>query len=251
MRIPRRIVQTQRNEALAAASRDSWMLHHPAFDYCFYDDAASRRLIADDFPDLLGVYDRLPLAAQKSDMFRYAAIFIGGGVYSDTDTLCTAALETYADLDSETLLVGVEMQPDHYANGIRGYSPAYPIPRQILQWTFAASPGHPALGLLLRRIAYSVSLMTQQQLEDWSRQSVRFTLELTSPILFTQVCSEFLSGTREGRIDVLPRMCWGSWPHEQANPLLHEQIKVRHLFEGSWKPKATVSDRISYRVRLN
>ena len=64
---------------------------------------------------------------------------------------------------------------------------------------------------------------------------MRFTIELTGGIQFTQVCNEFLSGTREGTLKVLARLTWGSWPFEQERPELAAQIKVKHLFEGSWK----------------
>ena len=64
---------------------------------------------------------------------------------------------------------------------------------------------------------------------------MRFTIQLSGGILFTQVCNEFLSGTREGQLKVLPRLAWGSWPFEQERLELADQIKVRHLFEGSWK----------------
>ena len=233
MPIPARIVQTHRHESLAQASRDSWMAHHPDFEYCFYDDAASRNLIATHCPALLATYDRLPLPVQKADMCRYAAIYVHGGIYTDTDTRCCASFDSYASRKQDALVVGVEMSAGSYSK-MDDYIGAYPVPHQILQWTFAANPGHPALAIALKRIAWFVSLMTDAQLADWSR-SMRFTIHLTAGINFTNVCNEFLSGTREGTVRVLPRLTWGSWPFEQQRPELAAQIKVQHLYEGSWK----------------
>ena len=88
MPIVRRIVQTHQNESFAHSSRATWLAHHRLFDYQFFDDAASRAFIAGCFPALLQTYDKLPLAVQKADLFRYAAIFHGGGIYADTDTRC-------------------------------------------------------------------------------------------------------------------------------------------------------------------
>lgn len=103
-----------------------------------------------------------------------------------------------------------------------------------MQWTFAASQRHPALALILKRIQFSAARMTDVQLREWS-QNNRFTLELTGPMLFSQVCNDFLAGTRKGKITLLPRLTWGAWLNEQANPALQKKIKVQHLFEGSWK----------------
>ncbi len=247
MTIARRIVQTHRDDTFARASRESWKLYHPDFRYHFYDDAACRAVIARGFPQLLATYDKLPLAVQKADLFRYAAIYEGGGIYADTDTRCCAPLHSYLDLDVEHLVVGLEMAPSTFSRGIDTYMMRYCLPHQLLQWTFAASSGHPALALVLQRIVYNVAQMDDRQLEAWSR-SARFTLELTGPMLFSQVCNEFLSGTRNGRVTVLPRLAWGAWPREQMQGQLQDQIKLRHLFEGSWKAALQVSNQAAVAV---
>ena len=86
-----------------------------------------------------------------------------------------------------------------------------------------------------------------------------FTLQLTGPLLFTQVCNEFLSGTREGALTVLPRMAWGSVLFEQERTELRQHIKVMHLYEGSWKtardlPKSATANSapaaLRYRFKL-
>ena len=258
MPIPARIVQTHRSETLAEASRQTWLVHNPHCAYVFYDDAASRQLIAQRCPDLLSAYDRLPLPVQKADMFRYAAIYMDGGVYADTDTRCCAPLESYVNSASDALVVGVEMSPDQYRDGMAAYLPDYPFPHQFAQWTFAASPQHPALAVMLKRIAWHVSLLSDAQLADGSGH-MAFTLQLTGPLLFTQVCNEFLSGTRDGALAVLPRMAWGSWLFEQDRADLRQHIKVMHLYEGSWKsardlPKRAVANSppagLHYRFKL-
>lgn len=233
MSIPARIVQTHRHEQLAQASRDTWMAHNPEFEYCFYDDAACRELMATRCPNLLATYDRLPLPVQKADMFRYAAIYLDGGIYADTDTRCCAGFDSYASRELDALVVGIEMSASEYKD-IEEYLRVYPVPHQMAQWTFAASPGHPALAVMLRRIVWYAGQITDAQLSAWSK-SMRFTLQLTGPVMFTQVCNEFLSGTREGALGVLPRLAWGSWLFEHERPELAGRIKVKHLFEGSWK----------------
>lgn len=252
MNLPRRIIQTQRDLDTGRVHRESWLAHHPGYDYLFFDDAQCRRFVAEHAADCLDAYDKLPLPAQKSDLFRYVAVHALGGFYSDVDTVCCAPLDSYLDLQGEQLIAGMEMAPAFFAPGIEAYVTRYCLPYQLLQWTFGATPGHPALALLLARIRHAVAQMSVEQLAEWSRRAPRFTLELTGPMLFSQVLAEFLSGTRAGRVTVLPRIVWGAYPAEQARPDLAPQVKVRHLFEGSWRaapsPAPPVAARYSFRL---
>ncbi|RZJ11374.1 MAG: hypothetical protein EOO54_21040 [Haliea sp.] len=254
MPIPRRIVQTHRSDRLHSQWRRTWVQHHPGFEHLFFDDAQCRAFIAEHSPDMLDTYDRLPLPVQKADLFRYAVIHELGGTYADVDTICCAPLDSYLDMTREHLVAGLEMAPGQFSGEPAQYVRQYCAPYQLLQWTFSAPPRHPALAVLLDRIRYLVGSMTPELLATYSRNS-RFTLELTGPMLFTQVLNEFLSGTRPGSVTVLPRLAWGGWPAETARPELAAQVKVRHLFEGSWKtdeppgkPAATSPVRVSYRI---
>lgn len=263
MPIPRRIIQTHRSETIHPEWRQSWRDHHPDYDYLFFDDAQCRALIAGHLPAMLATYDLLPLAVQKSDLFRYAALYVLGGTYADVDTLCCAPLHSYIDMAEDHLVAGLEMHPVDYGGDGAAYMRHYCAPYQFLQWTFSAPAGHPALAVLLQRIRYLVSGLAPAKLAAYSAD-MRFTLELTGPMVFTQVLTDFLSGTRPGKVSVLPRLAWGSWLAEHARPELGAQVKVRHLFEGGWKAGVSgrqalsgqttaataTGERVSYSIRL-
>jgi hypothetical protein len=240
MAIPRLIVQTHRSEDVLRDLRATWQRHHPEYEYRFYDDARCRTFLADRLPALLPTYDALPLPVQRADLFRYAAVYELGGVYADADTVCCAPLHDYVDLAQGTLYVGMEMTPAHYRDNMARYVKHYCSPFQLLQWTFCAPPRHPVLAALLERIGYLVGQLRGDYLARCSRE-MRFTLELTGPMMFTHVVNEFLCGSRPtGAVAVLPRLTWGSLPPEQVLPELAGRIKVRHLFTGDWKPCAGV-----------
>lgn len=242
MPIPRRIIQTHRSPAIGARHRETWRAHHPDYEYLFFDDDACRDFIRQQVPALSTTYERLPLPVQKADLFRYAAVHRLGGVYADVDTACRAPLHDYADLGREHLLVGIEMTPDAYPGGVQAYARHYCFPVQYLQWTFAAPPGHPVLGRVLQRIAAFVHEMPDRSLRAWSEASQRFTLELTGPIMFTQVIRELLAQRRAPPVTVLHRHVWGAIPPELRSPQILPSVKVAHLFAGSWKPPRARND---------
>lgn len=236
MPIPRRIIQTHRNASIEAALRQTWRDHHPDYEYLFFDDVQCRAFLAERMPSLLATYDLLPLAVQKADLFRYAVVFELGGTYADVDTICCAPLHSYLDLAGECLFAGIEMEAAQYPGGMAEYIRYYCPPFQLLQWTFSAPPRHPALAVLLERIRFLCSRLSADTLAEASRVT-RFTLELTGPMHFTQVMTDFLAGTRDGVVALLPRQTWGAWLTEQTRPDIVAEVKVRHLFQGAWKPQ--------------
>lgn len=237
MAIPRRIIQTQRDETVGARQRATWKDHHPDFDYLFFDDAACLRLMEQHFPSLLSTYRRLPLPVQKADLFRYAAIYHGGGIYADVDTVCLAPVPSYLDMDTSNLVAGVEMTPDDFQGTLAHYTSQYCSPFQIVQWAFAAPPRHPVLGRALQRIQFLVAECSDAQLARYST-TTRFTLELTGPILFTQVIMEMAAQRASSGVTLLQRPVWGAMPQERHDPEMRARMKIAHLFAGSWKPKS-------------
>lgn len=237
MPIARRIIQTQCTEEIGRGHRDTWKAYHPDWAYHFYDDEACRQFIAERMPRILPTYDKLPLPVQKADLFRYAAVYELGGVYADVDTICCAPVDSYISMAEDQMVVGLEMSPAQFRGQIQKYQQQYCAPFQLLQWTFAAPQKHSALALMIQRIDFYASQASVAQLKAWS-VSVNFTLALTGPMLFTQVITEFLAGSRVGKVAVLLRLVWGALPWEQRNPNLATKMRVKHLFEGGWKPKS-------------
>lgn len=241
MSIPKRIVQSHRAEEIGYDWRRTWMRHHPEFVYEFYDDAACENFLRDSMPGLLPTYLKLPLPVQKADLFRYAVIYHLGGIYADVDTICLAPVASYIDMDTSSLVAGIEMSVADGCFEMKEYVRLFCSPQQVLQWCFAAPPRHAVLGRTLRRIEFLVSSLTREQLERGSAAS-RFTLELTGPMLFTQVVMDAAT-QRDAAIVLLPRPVWGALPREHQLPEIRSRMKVAHLFAGSWKPVRSARQR--------
>lgn len=65
---------------LAQLARDN-----PHHRICFFDDRAARDLVVKYFPgDTVLAYDKVKPAAYRADLFRYCALQVMGGIYSDS-----------------------------------------------------------------------------------------------------------------------------------------------------------------------
>jgi hypothetical protein len=91
MAIPKIIHQTWVSAQLPPSFRafqETWRGRHSGWEYRFYDDAACRRVVENDFPDLLAIYDGCPHPVQRADIFRYLIVAREGGLYADMDMEC-------------------------------------------------------------------------------------------------------------------------------------------------------------------
>ena len=73
-----------------------------------------------------------------------------GGFYADLDTECRVPLDQYLADGTPSLVVGIENEFDSLD---AAFARSYARQRQLVQWAFAAEPGHPALKQLADRVA--------------------------------------------------------------------------------------------------
>jgi len=68
-------------------SYNSWRKFYPEgeFKYMFWTDKDNLKLIKNDFPEYLELYNSYPKNIQRIDMIRYFILYKYGGIYSDMD----------------------------------------------------------------------------------------------------------------------------------------------------------------------
>jgi hypothetical protein len=94
--IPKRLIQTARNRNLSKfelASRKNLLLHHPEWEYVFFDDLEITSFISSEFPEYKNTFDNFERPIQKIDFFRYLAIYKLGGFYFDLDVLLCESID--------------------------------------------------------------------------------------------------------------------------------------------------------------
>lgn len=104
----------------------SWIVNNPTIDNRFMNDIMCENFIRNNFSDeVFFVYTSLPLGIMRADMWRIAVIYINGGIYADTDTICHTNICNL--LEDKDIVVCEE----HVGSN------------DVANYFFAAKPNHP------------------------------------------------------------------------------------------------------------
>ncbi|MBK1884284.1 hypothetical protein JIN85_17830 [Luteolibacter pohnpeiensis] len=112
---------------------DSWLRLNPGWSYYFCSDedieAFFRHYHGGSF---LSLFEAMPLAVMKADLWRYAVLEEFGGFYADIDTICYFSLEDW--LDRQTgLHVACEEEDTYFSQWAFGGPPHHCVFRTVLE----------------------------------------------------------------------------------------------------------------------
>ncbi len=129
--------------------RDSWLKHHPDWEYRLWSDADNRAFLAANYPDFLPVYDGYESPICRADAIRYFLLKHFGGLYVDLDFECLQPLDDV--LNSPRVILGFEPVAhvlDHaktrpgltriVCNALMASPPAHPFWDHVIQQMEAA-----------------------------------------------------------------------------------------------------------------
>lgn len=136
-KIPKTIWQTSKDypDKKSGQLISSWISKNPDYSWKFMDDVRCDLFIKQNFiPEVYHMYTQVPLGVMRADIWRVAVIYAYGGVYCDTDTLCLQPISSWVSSNNQ-LVVGVEVDQG-----------------DLLNYTFAATPKHPALLSVLNEL---------------------------------------------------------------------------------------------------
>lgn len=178
-RYPRNIWQTCASvDALPEdyhSNRDSWIALNPEWTLHLLDDQAIRDWFAEHLPGLLPIFDSFPVGVMKADLWRYAVLYVHGGIYCDTDTICTEPVTSWLPEDSSGGVCFCCEEGTPF----------------FCQWTIASPPGHE---LLRRVIDLAIDRIEADGGFDLEREEpVHY---YTGPEIWTAAIKEYLGTTR-------------------------------------------------------
>jgi alpha 1,6-mannosyltransferase len=238
--IPHNIIQTGKQFSHYSYSRISFLKLNPTYSYLFYNDLQAKEFVHKHMSsEIIHAYDKLPMTVLKSDYFRYIAIYILGGIYSDLDTQCLRPIDKWTDnYTNVSFIVGVEAEgsPEKYGTARQ---------LQLCQWTFASVPKHPILERMIHKIKEQTKILHNSSL---NQQTV---FNWTGPGIWTDVIFDYLKekynvewstllqlkrGRLIGDIYIVPVA--GFQPsafYLGAKGRADKEARVWHYFAGSWK----------------
>lgn len=107
--IPKIIHMTWKSEELPEhfnAIREYWKTLNPEYEFRLWTDEDNRKLIEEEFPFFLEVYDSYKKHIQRVDAVRYCILYLYGGIYIDLDFLPIRPIDDF--LDDCKLVLGKE-----------------------------------------------------------------------------------------------------------------------------------------------
>ena len=240
-RLPRLVHFTVRDksavlphQALAIAT---WAKLNPGYSILLFDDADIASFMAAYHPRHLALFKRLASQVERTDLWRYLVLCTYGGVYADSDVVAGRPVDSWAQ--DAGLLTGVE---NAFASAAAARARDYTRTMQIVQWTIAARPGHPAVCRMGDYIAARLDAEAAGKVREDDRDHA--ILERTGPGIWSSSVHDYLrehgadpeslvGGGKVGDVRVLPQSSFGcaSSTVNLGDPVAY----AYHMFKGSWR----------------
>lgn len=168
--IPKCIYQTWKTKDLSVAMQANLAklkALNPEYRYELYDDDDIVAFLRQYFAEpVLAAYLQIVPGAFKADFWRYAVLYVFGGIYIDMDFVAKKPLSSF--LHDSDIFVSVKDR------GISG----------IFQAFIAVVPQHPILALALQRCIYNIT--SRKVLHKLA------ILDATGPMMFAKVVNQYL-----------------------------------------------------------
>ncbi|KAI0538276.1 nucleotide-diphospho-sugar transferase [Xylaria digitata] len=252
---PKKIWQSWKDDSDGPTERTvgfphKWRTVNPQYRYERITDANCNAYVEDHFPaNVSRVFTSLADPILKADLLRYLVLMLEGGVWADIDVLPHVPISDWipeAYQDSTNLVVGIEN--DKHKNPIW---PGSPYSVQLAQYTILAKPHHPAIIMLVDRVARNLTRLYKGK-KSTDRITFAEVMFTTGPFAFTEVLMDYfteVTGTNHtgdeldrirepkliGDVLVLPIDSFGWLPHRHRHEAGDPSILVEHLFIGSWR----------------
>lgn len=213
--IPKIIHQT------APSNKDEW---HPVwilcsesvknnfkdFKYFLWNDEDMDNFILKKFPEEYLIYEKLPFHIVKIDLFRYALLYVYGGIYVDMDMYCYENF--FNDLNSDINLVESDC-PDEFGQ------------IEIVQNSLMAGVKNKNffLDCFLEGIKRSKETKFNKKIHD-NHYNVKY---VSGPILLKEMMLKY---KKIEDINILPLKYFNTINNHHYGP----EHKVRHMATGMW-----------------
>eukprot|EP01125_Pyxidicula_operculata_P002620 TRINITY_DN12474_c0_g1_i1.p1 TRINITY_DN12474_c0_g1~~TRINITY_DN12474_c0_g1_i1.p1 ORF type:complete len:330 (-),score=25.99 TRINITY_DN12474_c0_g1_i1:31-1020(-) len=226
----------------------NWENMNPGFEVRVYSDDDIRRMVSEEMPEYLELFDGFEYPVERADFWRYLVMYLHGGVYVDSDVEPRRRIDRWIEkftLEKSSpvipdVVIGAEVHLDQEQMYRQGFTKQI----QWCQWVLAGKKGHEIFKRTLRSIHDHVKM---EKLGIINNRGYLEIILRTGPGKFTQVIESYLKEyglTSEDVIDsyqvvggvgFLPPISFGYRHNTDPCPDNFRDVYVAHHFLGSWK----------------
>ncbi|RAL17412.1 uncharacterized protein BO97DRAFT_402018 [Aspergillus homomorphus CBS 101889] len=120
---------------------NSWLFKNPTFRHELLTDDSSLTFVRTRYgatrPDIVELYEKLPIPILRADLLRYLIVLAEGGIWSDLDVTCDTEVANWVPAEHQhaqiDMIVGLEFDLAWRGEGTE-------IASQFCNWVFVARP---------------------------------------------------------------------------------------------------------------
>lgn len=181
--IPKKLFFTYKTDDIPRFYQENlkrWQSYCSDWEMLYYSDQKVFSFFKKHFPEYAEDLQKISHGAVIADLFRYAVLYIHGGMYNDIDTI---PLKKIPDewLRSKSV-VGYEYQPSQFDCVL---VPSFSSDT-LCQWSLLSEPENP---LFKEALDQSIERIRKKK---HTFKTVIDVLEATGPLLFTQIAQPYL-----------------------------------------------------------
>lgn len=174
--IPDHVWQTYKTKDLPLKAKECQKTWHSVFadsDYTLCDDTDLERFMHDHFDaDVNAVFHAFPLGVMRADVWRYAVMYVHGGIYSDIDSVALKPRSAWNIREQDKVIIALE-------NDVH-----------FCQWTLVSVPRHPLF-------EYVLTLIVEEAQRGVDVSQEHFVHQHTGPGMWTRAIHQFLGFPKE------------------------------------------------------
>ncbi|RAL02479.1 glycosyltransferase family 32 protein [Aspergillus ibericus CBS 121593] len=233
---------------------DSWLAKNPSFRYELLTDTSAVTFVRTHYamrPDIIEVFETLPIPILRADLLRYLLVLAEGGIWSDLDVTCDTPVADWVPAeykdDKIEMIVGLEFDFEWRGEGTQ-------VASQFCNWVFAAPPSSRVLQVVVDAVVAKIkeiAALNRVPIQDLTLEMLPIdVVDVTGPKIMTIAVLDSLHQLLGRTVDdrdfhaikkpkligdvlIMPGVAFAAaqngYPQDQGNAL------VTHHYAGSWK----------------
>ncbi|KAH8693783.1 hypothetical protein BGW36DRAFT_399046 [Talaromyces proteolyticus] len=255
--IPDKVWQSAKTNQLEQNQREwvyTWTEKNPYHRQELLTDQSAETFVRAKFaktrPDIVELYESIPIPILRADLLRYLMVLAEGGIWSDLDATCETKVsewvpEEYRDQEID-MIVGLEFDMQWFGEGSQ-------VASQFCNWVFAGKPSSRHLQSVVDAVARTlrgIAADNHVPMQQLTLEMLSDVVDVTGPKIMTiwvlNSLSEALNRTVDDRdfhaikqpkligdLLIMPGNSFAAL--QNGNPTDQSPALVSHHYWGSWK----------------